>query len=539
MASTSASLRRRTGFPGFLAGGAIGVFQVAGSLLHGQFLAAEIDGHPAVDLIVFGDFLGDFGVDRDVDFAEDFHFGLPAAVEGLKSFLIQLPSRGRIEIFPLQGESQGFDSRLDLFDELHEAFFDGFVVGVTAFVDVSAAAVFIDDGCQFGKVREPAGELIRIVDSAIEEAVIEGLGLSEIGWIKIGGDELPGAGICGHRIILYIEGVNTNDKPGAGQQAGETAGGGSGAIAGSPEATQDPHPNPLPEYRERGKEGTCDCSARGPAIDMSGVGVMRDGRWILRDVDWRVEAGTLAAILGPNGSGKSTLARIAACHLWPTAGRCCVLGETFGEANLPELRRRIRLVQAAGPYDVDPALTALEVVLTGFFGSIGLYHQADAEMTRQARQSLQFLGLGAVVEHPYASLSSGERMRSLIARALVTRPGLLILDEPTSGLDPLAREQVLATIQLLVQSSGGPTVVLITHHIEELPPGTSQVLLLGEGKPVASGSMEAVLRPEILTPTFGFPMEVRRSGGRYYLEVHPRAWKELLQQAAARKSDNK
>ena len=277
----------------------------------------------------------------------------------------------------------------------------------------------------------------------------------------------------------------------------------------------------------------------GLAIDMRGVGVMRDGRWILRNVDWRVEAGTLAAILGPNGSGKSTLARIAACHLWPTAGECRVLGERFGEANLPELRKRIRMVQAAGPYDVDPALSALEVVLTGFFGSIGLYHQADAEMTRQAEQLLKLLGLGAVVDHPYSSMSSGERMRSLIARALVTRPGLLILDEPTSGLDPLAREQVLGTIQLLIESGEGPTIILITHHVEELPPGTSQILLLGEGKPAASGTTEAVLRPEILSRTFGFPVKVRQSGGRYYLEVHPMAWKELLSHRGAEKSDKR
>jgi iron complex transport system ATP-binding protein len=264
------------------------------------------------------------------------------------------------------------------------------------------------------------------------------------------------------------------------------------------------------------------------AIDMHGVGVLRDGRWILREVDWRVPAGKLAAILGPNGSGKSTLARIAACHLWPTAGRCGILGEWFGEANLPGLRQRVRLVQAAGPYDVDPSLCAREVVLTGFFGSIGLYQPADAEMVHRAEELLKLLALGAVAEHAYSSLSSGERMRSLIARALVTRPELLILDEPTSGLDPLAREQVLGTIQLLLESSGGPTVILITHHIEELPPATSQVLLLGDGKPAASGTMDAVLRPDILSRTFGFPVAVRRNAGRYYLEVHPKAWKELL-----------
>ncbi len=119
-------------------------------------------------------------------------------------------------------------------------------------------------------------------------------------------------------------------------------------------------------------------------------------------------------------------------------------------------------------------------------------------------------------------------MRSLIARAIVTQPALLILDEPTSGLDVLAREQVLATVQSLLESAGAPTVILITHHIEELPPTTSQVLLLADGRPAAIGAMDGVLRSEILSRTFGVPVEVRTAGGRYYLEVHPIAWKNLL-----------
>jgi iron complex transport system ATP-binding protein len=255
---------------------------------------------------------------------------------------------------------------------------------------------------------------------------------------------------------------------------------------------------------------------------------MRDGRWILRDIDWTVQSGTLSAILGPNGSGKSTLARIAACLLWPTAGRCIVLGGRFGDANLLELRRRIRLVQPAGPYDVDPALSARQVVLTGYFGSIGLYGEVNETMERDAQRLLGRVGLSAVVDRPYGSLSSGERVRSLIARAVITKPSLLILDEPTSGLDVLAREQVLATVDSLLRGPETPTIILITHHVEELPPTTSQVLLLDDGRAAALGSMESVLRPEILSPVFRFPVEVRISGGRYYLQVHPSAWKDIL-----------
>jgi iron complex transport system ATP-binding protein len=261
---------------------------------------------------------------------------------------------------------------------------------------------------------------------------------------------------------------------------------------------------------------------------MTGVGVMRDDRWILRDITWRVEPGTLAAVLGPNGSGKSTLARIAACHLWPTAGDCRILGGQFGQTDLRALRHRIRLVQPAGPYDIDPALTAIEVVLTGFFGSLNLYDKPKPEMLGEADRLLTLIGLGAIKSHAYSTLSSGERVRNLIARAMVSRPELLILDEPTAGLDVLAREQVLATIEMLFHQPDPPAVLLITHHVEELPPTTSQVLLLADGKVSAAGTLSQVLTPDILSKAYGFPVTVRESGGRYYLEVHPSAWRELL-----------
>src|SRR5437868_10722458 len=125
------------------------------------------------------------------------------------------------------------------------------------------------------------------------------------------------------------------------------------------------------------------------AIELRKVGVRRGGRWILRDVDWNVRGGTCCAILGPNGSGKSTLARILAGHLFPSAGEVRVVGEKFGETDLAELRKSIRLVQAAGPYDVDESLAAREVVLTGFFGTLGLYHEPRPEMGEDARRLLE------------------------------------------------------------------------------------------------------------------------------------------------------
>jgi iron complex transport system ATP-binding protein len=269
------------------------------------------------------------------------------------------------------------------------------------------------------------------------------------------------------------------------------------------------------------------------AIELSGVGVVRGETWILRGVDWAVPAGTCAAVLGPNGSGKSTLARILACHLWPTEGNATILAARMGDANLPAVRRGIRLVQPAGPYDVDPALTAREVVLTGFFGTIGLYEPVTDVMTAEAERLLGQVGLTHVADHTYATLSSGERVRSLIARALAVRPGLLLLDEPTAGLDLLAREQVLATVQRMFDAGGErPTTVMITHHVEELPPATSHVLLLANGRPAARGTPDEVLRGDVLSRAYDFEVEVRRSNGRYYAEVHPRAWEQLLARSA-------
>jgi iron complex transport system ATP-binding protein len=268
-----------------------------------------------------------------------------------------------------------------------------------------------------------------------------------------------------------------------------------------------------------------------PAIQLQQVGLRRGETWILRGIDWSVAQGACAAILGPNGSGKSTLARILACHYWPTEGESSILGAQFGDANLLDLRRSIRLVQPAGPYDMDPELSAHQVVLTGFFGTIGLYDQTDAAMEAEAARLLGQVGLDHVREHPYSTLSSGERVRNLIARALVREPRLLLLDEPTAGLDLLAREQVLATVQALFENgstSARPTVVFITHHVEELPPATSQILLLDRGRAAASGAPEHVLQAQVLSGVYGCPVEVRRREGRYYVEVHPRAWRELL-----------
>jgi iron complex transport system ATP-binding protein len=260
-------------------------------------------------------------------------------------------------------------------------------------------------------------------------------------------------------------------------------------------------------------------------IKLENVSLRRGEQSILDKINWTVEAGSCAAILGHNGSGKSTIARIVACHLWPTSGKVAVLGQEFGEANLPELRHWIRLVQPAGPYDIDSSLTARQVVLTGFFGTLNLYDVVDDAKVAAADEQLRRFGLMHLAEHTYATLSSGEKVRSLLARAVVNKPKLLLLDEPTAGLDVLAREQVLATIQNL---AGELSIVIITHHVEELPPATSNVLLLRQGSVVAAGRPDKVLTSEMLSRAYNCPVQVRRSKGRYYVEVSPESWEGLV-----------
>jgi iron complex transport system ATP-binding protein len=265
-----------------------------------------------------------------------------------------------------------------------------------------------------------------------------------------------------------------------------------------------------------------------PAISLQNVGVRRGDTWLVQGIDWTVPAGSVAAILGPNGSGKSTLARLLTGYLFPTVGTCRVLGETYGTVDLNQMRQDIRLIQAGGPFEADPDLTARQIVQTGAFGTLGLFREVSDADRHRAEQLIEQVGLARIADRLWVTLSTGERVRTLVARAFVRPPKLLLLDEVSNGLDWLAREQVLAALHRMATGEQHPTTMLmITHHLEELLPNTAAVLLLKQGKVAASGTPAEVLTSPILSAAYDCPVTVTTENGRYYPRVDPSAWATL------------
>jgi len=243
---------------------------------------------------------------------------------------------------------------------------------------------------------------------------------------------------------------------------------------------------------------------------------------ILTDVSWTVAGGEQWAVLGPNGAGKSTLLDVAAGRRHPSRGCVSILGETVGRVDLRALRERIGHVDVKTEEAFSPRRSALEVVLTGATGTIQvLPERIDDEALDRASQLLEQLGCAPVASHPFASCSQGERRRVLLARALMRRPPLLLLDEPADGLDLPGREALLAALSSLAGERDAPAVVLVTHHLEELPPSITHALLLRDGRVSACGAAPSVLTEEPLSACFGVPVTVARSGGRWAARALP------------------
>ncbi|MCW2673133.1 MAG: iron complex transport system ATP-binding protein [Frankiales bacterium] len=254
---------------------------------------------------------------------------------------------------------------------------------------------------------------------------------------------------------------------------------------------------------------------------MSGVSVVREGATLLSGVDWVVEEGQRWALLGPNGAGKTTLLAVAAAALFPSAGTVTLLGERYGEADLGELRTRVGLSSAALSDRVPPHERAVDVVVTAAHGVLGRWSSGyDPADVARASELLARVGLRAFVDHRFGSLSEGERKRVLLARALMTDPELLLLDEPAAGLDLGAREALLRLLTRLT-AAGAPPTVLVTHHVEEIPAGTTHALLLSRGRVLAQGPVASVITGPLLTQAFGIPLQVQSVDGRWTARSGP------------------
>jgi iron complex transport system ATP-binding protein len=251
-----------------------------------------------------------------------------------------------------------------------------------------------------------------------------------------------------------------------------------------------------------------------PALEMIGVGVRRDGTSIVSDVDWEVRADERWVLLGANGSGKTTLVRIAALYDHPSTGVLRVLGQQLGRCDVRTLRRRLAFVSAGFADLVRPDLVAADVVMCGLNAALEpWWHTYSDDDRERARAALDSMGIGRLADHRFGSLSSGERQRVQLARALMTRPELLLLDEPTAGLDLAGREEFIADLERI--GPGGPPMVLVTHHLEEIPATFTHVMLIAGGGVLAKGPIDDTLTAAALSRAAGIAVDVERHGGRW------------------------
>jgi iron complex transport system ATP-binding protein len=247
------------------------------------------------------------------------------------------------------------------------------------------------------------------------------------------------------------------------------------------------------------------------------VTVRRGAKTLLDHINWTVEEDERWAVLGANGAGKSTLLAIAAANLHPTSGAAYILGEQLGRVDVFELRPRIGLATAAIAERIPPGERVTDVVVSAGYGVLGRWREAYGRLdVRRAAKLLERFGVGDLTDRTFGTLSEGERKRVQIARALMTDPELLLLDEPAAGMDLGGREDLIRRLTRFAADPEAPASVLVTHHVEELPPGISHVLLLRDGAAVAAGLARQVLTDENLSTTFGLPIHVWRREGRWY-----------------------
>jgi iron complex transport system ATP-binding protein len=252
-------------------------------------------------------------------------------------------------------------------------------------------------------------------------------------------------------------------------------------------------------------------------IDFARVSLRRGGKTLVGPLDWAVELDERWVVIGPNGAGKTSLLRIAAAVDHPSSGTAFVLGERLGRTDMAELRSRVGLSSSALSQRVPDDEVVRDLVVSAGYAVLGRWREKYDDVDyEQAVDMLESVGAEHLAERTYGTLSEGERKRVLIARSLMTDPELLLLDEPAAGLDLGGREELVARLADLAADPDAPAIVLVTHHVEEIPPGFSHCLLLSEGAVVASGLLADVLTSENLSTAFGQSIALEMVEGRYF-----------------------
>ncbi len=253
-----------------------------------------------------------------------------------------------------------------------------------------------------------------------------------------------------------------------------------------------------------------------PVLEFADVTVMRGQTTLLDSVSWTVEEDERWVILGPNGAGKTTLLQVAAAHIHPSSGVAGILGEVLGTIDVFDLRPRIGLTSVALADKIPRHERVRDVVVSASYSVIGRWRERYDELDHErATQLLTEVGVSHLADRTFGTLSEGERKRVQIARALMTDPELLLLDEPAAGLDLGGREDLVSTLSVLAMDEMSPATVLVSHHVEEIPPGFTHAMLLRQGRVVAAGPLEYVMTEEIISATFGMPLQMSHEDGRW------------------------
>jgi len=253
------------------------------------------------------------------------------------------------------------------------------------------------------------------------------------------------------------------------------------------------------------------------SLQLRSVSFVRDGRTILDNINFTVQTNERWLILGANGSGKTTLVRIAALHEHPSSGSVTVLGETLGSTDVRTLRRRIGYMSASLSSSLRPQLTAREVVMTAKYAALEpWWHEYDNDDRTRALQCLTRMAVAEVADRSFGTLSSGEQQRVLLARTLMTDPGIIFLDEPSARLDLAGRENLVHALKELTTDSSAPPLVMVSHHVDEIPPGMTHVMCLSQGTVMVAGALNDVLTAPMLSECFGLPLHLeKRANGRF------------------------